>query len=90
MQGRREPFVHVPYYFSDIFDLSYEFWGDTEEAGEVIHRADWEASSVNAMWFKGDRLVAALLMNRPDEERDQVQEWIAKTPTWAGARKRQA
>ncbi|MEX2237687.1 MAG: FAD/NAD(P)-binding oxidoreductase [Dehalococcoidia bacterium] len=87
MQGRREPFVHVPYYFSDIFDLSYEFWGDTEEADEVIHRADWEANSVNAMWFKGNRLVAALLMNRPDEERDEVQEWIREGTDLSGRKK---
>lgn len=25
--GSRDAFVHVPYFFSDIFDLSYEFWG---------------------------------------------------------------
>lgn len=26
--GEKEPFVHVPYFFSDVFDLSYELWGD--------------------------------------------------------------
>ena len=25
--GDRQPFVHVPYFFSDVFDLSYELWG---------------------------------------------------------------
>ena len=28
LTGDRAPFVHLPYFFSDVFDLSYEFWGD--------------------------------------------------------------
>jgi len=27
--GDRQPFIHVPYFFSDVFNLSYEFWGDS-------------------------------------------------------------
>jgi NAD(P)H-nitrite reductase large subunit len=30
MMGKLQPFIHVPYFFSDAFDLSYEFWGDAE------------------------------------------------------------
>lgn len=76
MAGGREQWVHVPYFFSDVFDLSYEFWGDTESATETIHRADWESDSISAFWLDGNRLVAAFVMNRADEERDLVQEWI--------------
>jgi NADPH-dependent 2,4-dienoyl-CoA reductase/sulfur reductase-like enzyme len=76
MQGKREPFVHVPYFFSDVFDLSYEYWGDSADATEVIHRANWDEKSIAAFWLKGERMVAAFVMNRPDEERDLVQEWI--------------
>src|SRR5215813_3531837 len=32
VMGDRTPFRHVPYFFSDIFDLSYEFWGDSSGA----------------------------------------------------------
>src|SRR5207244_7248428 len=35
--GDRKPFVHVPYFFSDVFDLSYEFWGDTAAAARTIY-----------------------------------------------------
>ena len=31
LMGERAPFKHVPYFFSDVFDLSYEFWGDPSE-----------------------------------------------------------
>ena len=70
------PFVHVPYFFSDVFDLSYEYWGDSSGATEVVHRADWDEKAIAAFWLNGNRMVAAFVMNRPDEERDLVQEWI--------------
>ena len=70
MLGEREPFVHVPYFFSDVFDLSYEFWGDNEGAGEVVYRGDVTSRSFSAWWLKEGRVIAALVMNRPDEERE--------------------
>ncbi|HEX5939039.1 MAG TPA: FAD/NAD(P)-binding oxidoreductase [Dehalococcoidia bacterium] len=76
LQGQREPFVHVPYFFSDVFDLSYEYWGDSADATETIHRADWDKKEIAVFWLKGGKMVAAFVMNRPDEERDLVQEWI--------------
>jgi NADPH-dependent 2,4-dienoyl-CoA reductase/sulfur reductase-like enzyme len=76
LQGKREAFVHVPYFFSDVFDLSYEYWGDSAGATETIHRADWDNKSIAAFWLRDARMVAAFVMNRPDEERDLVQEWI--------------
>lgn len=75
--GEREPFVHVPYFFSDVFDLSYEFWGATEGADEVVTRGDLDSSSFSVWWSRGDRLVAAFVMNRPDEERELGGELIS-------------
>jgi len=69
MLGRREPFIHVPYFFSDVFDLSWEFWGDTEEADRVLYRGDLGRGGISAWWLRGDQVHAAFVMNRPDEER---------------------
>ena len=74
--GERAPFVHVPYFFSDVFDLSYELWGDTSGAGEVIVRGDISSTSFSVWWLNGERLIAAFTMNRPDEERDAAPRWI--------------
>jgi NADPH-dependent 2,4-dienoyl-CoA reductase/sulfur reductase-like enzyme len=74
--GDREPFVHVPYFFSDVFDLSYELWGDSEGATEIIVRGDITASSFSVWWLKAGRLISAFVMNRPDEERQVAPEWI--------------
>ncbi|HLZ70066.1 MAG TPA: FAD-dependent oxidoreductase [Dehalococcoidia bacterium] len=83
--GERVPFVHVPYFFSDDFDLSYELWGDTADAERVVYRGDVTTSSFSAWWLAGTRLLAAFAMNRPDDERDAAQRWIAdRTPVDAG------
>jgi NADPH-dependent 2,4-dienoyl-CoA reductase/sulfur reductase-like enzyme len=76
MCGQREPYERIPYFFSDEFDLSWEFWGDTEEADGVVHRGDLDAGSFSTWWMKGERVVAAFVMDRPDEERDLAPEWI--------------
>lgn len=74
--GERQPFVHVPYFFSDVFDLSYELWCDAQGATETVVRGDANSSSFSVWWLNGDRLVAAFAMSRPDEERELAPEWI--------------
>jgi NADPH-dependent 2,4-dienoyl-CoA reductase/sulfur reductase-like enzyme len=77
MLGELQPFEHVPYFFSDVFDLSYEFWGDIQDAAEAVHRGSVEDGEFSTWWLDGDgRLVAAFVMNRPDEERELAPKWI--------------
>ena len=79
--GEKEPFVHVPYFFSDVFDLSYELWGDPEGANETVVRGDSNTSSFSVWWLKDNRVLAAFVMNRPDEERQVAPEWIKSRQT---------
>lgn len=76
VRSERQPFVHVPYFFSDVFDLSYELWGDSSGATEAVVRGEMEKSSFSVWWLKNSRLIAAFTMNRPDEEREAAPEWI--------------
>lgn len=76
MLGEYQPFVHVPYFFSDVFDLSYEFWGDSSEAAQAIHRGDVADGSFSTWWLKDGRLQAAFVMDRPEEEREKAPDWI--------------
>jgi 3-phenylpropionate/trans-cinnamate dioxygenase ferredoxin reductase subunit len=76
LMGDRAEFRHVPYFFSDVFDLSYEFWGDPAAAEEIAHRGDMTGNSFSVWWTRGQRLVAAFAMNRPEEERDIAPKWI--------------
>lgn len=76
LMGDKAPFRHVPYFFSDVFDLSYEYWGDASEADQVVHRGDLSTNSFSVWWVRQQHLVAAFTMNRPEEERNVVPQWI--------------
>jgi len=76
LMGERVRFMHVPYFFSDVFDLSYEYWGDASDADEVVHRGEVSSEGFSVWWLRQGRVVAAFAMNRPDEERNAAPKWI--------------
>jgi len=76
LMGDATPFKHVPYFFSDVFDLSYEYWGDSSSADQIVHRGDTTSNNFSAWWLHQERVVAAFTMNRPDEERNAAPKWI--------------
>lgn len=77
MLGEYQPFKHVPYFFSDEFDLSYEFWGLTEDATQTVQRGDVSEGEFSVWWLDSvDRVQAAFLLNRPAEERQLAQDYI--------------
>ncbi|WP_119071867.1 NAD(P)/FAD-dependent oxidoreductase [Aggregatilinea lenta] len=76
MHGSHGEYMHLPYFFSDIFDLSWEFWGDTDNADEIVYRGDLDSGEFSVWWLNGWTIVAAFVMNRPDDERDRAAEWI--------------
>jgi NADPH-dependent 2,4-dienoyl-CoA reductase/sulfur reductase-like enzyme len=76
LMGDKMPFRHVPYFFSDVFDLSYEYWGDSSSADHLVHRGDLSSNSFSVWWMRQQRLVAAFTMNRSDEERNAAPQWI--------------
>jgi NADPH-dependent 2,4-dienoyl-CoA reductase/sulfur reductase-like enzyme len=75
MAGERKPFIHVPYFFSDVFDLSYEYWGDASEVEDNVVRGDIEHASFSVWWIQDGHPVAAFVLNRP-EERELAARWI--------------
>lgn len=78
LSGYPEHFENIPYFFSDVFDLSYEFWGDTTGAERTEYRGDVYSTSFSVWWLKGDRVVAAFTMNRPDAEREEASQLQVK------------
>jgi NADPH-dependent 2,4-dienoyl-CoA reductase/sulfur reductase-like enzyme len=86
LMGERSPFKHVPYFFSDVFDLSYEYWGDSSGADQTIHRGDFSNKSFSVWWLRQKTVVAAFTMNRPDEERDAAAKWIESRQSVSAAK----
>ena len=78
LSGQKEPYEFLPFFFSDIFDLSYEYYGDNKEADTVFNRGDVKAGDFSTWWFRNDVPVAAFIMSsRPEVEGEKAREWIS-------------
>jgi NADPH-dependent 2,4-dienoyl-CoA reductase/sulfur reductase-like enzyme len=77
MTGQEDPeYMMLPYFFSDVFDLSYEFWGDTDNADQIVLRGDVANNSFSVWWLNAEQVDAVFILNRPDEERELAPDWI--------------
>jgi NADPH-dependent 2,4-dienoyl-CoA reductase/sulfur reductase-like enzyme len=76
LTNRREPFSKVPYFFSQVFDKTWEFWGDSRGATSTVQRGSLADASFSQWWLRNGVLIAALVMDRPEEERDLAPQWI--------------
>ena len=80
MLGKLQPFIHVPYFFSDAFDLSYEFWGDATGHDQVVYRGNLYEKQFSVWWLRRQKLCAAFIMNRSEQERSVAPRWILRRP----------
>jgi 3-phenylpropionate/trans-cinnamate dioxygenase ferredoxin reductase subunit len=81
MAGEIKPYRTLPYFFSDLFDLSLEVWGDLtawsrmKPPGRTVRRGTIESGSYAYYYFQPDqasgedRLTGVLAVGRPKEER---------------------
>lgn len=79
MAGGREAYDHLSYFFSDVFDLSFNVLGRPEEADRTIVRGD--LTSDRSLVFCGSegRLCAAILVNANDAL-DDCRELVRRRP----------
>jgi len=75
MAGEREAYEHLPFFYSDMFDLGYEAVGDIDSRSEVV--AEWEEPYLKGVltYRREGRVRGALLWNvwdRLDEARDLI------------------
>jgi len=81
MAGGDEPYRHVPYFFSDQFDLSINMLGYPSSEAITIVRGDMSKNTFTAFYVQNDILRAALMVN-DDAQMDFISELIAaSTPT---------
>jgi 3-phenylpropionate/trans-cinnamate dioxygenase ferredoxin reductase subunit len=66
MLGDRKPFKHVPHFYSDMFDLSWNYWGDRSVGDRVVYRGDVDGGEFVAWWTDADdRVMAAFTLGIP-------------------------
>jgi 3-phenylpropionate/trans-cinnamate dioxygenase ferredoxin reductase component len=75
MTGGDERYVHVPYFFSDQFDLAINMLGYPSPDAEVTIRGDMSTEGFTAVYVRDGRIRAALMVNddaKMDAWRDAI------------------
>jgi len=80
MAGQGKPYTDLPYFFSDMFDLSFEAWGDLTAWDQTVMRGTTDSGSVAFFYLSKGRMVGALAINRPDSERNAIEPLVKARP----------
>jgi NADPH-dependent 2,4-dienoyl-CoA reductase/sulfur reductase-like enzyme len=73
MAGEEKPYTTLPYFFSDLFDLSFEVWGNLTAWDQTVLRGTLKGGSFALYYFDQGKMVGVLAAGRPDEERKPMQ-----------------
>ncbi len=70
MAGAREPYTHMPYFFSDLFEFGYEAVGEVDAQLETV--ADWQKENETGViyYLKDGRVRGAMMCNVWDKVGD--------------------
>jgi 3-phenylpropionate/trans-cinnamate dioxygenase ferredoxin reductase component len=81
MLGQDLTYDRLPYFYSDQYDLGFEYvgWVAPGEQDDVVLRGDVEGRAFHAFWVKGDVVQAGMHVNLWDEGIDPVKEVVGKT-----------
>jgi 3-phenylpropionate/trans-cinnamate dioxygenase ferredoxin reductase subunit len=82
MAGDEKPYTSLPYFFSDLFDLSFEVWGDLTSWDQVVRRGTLDSGSFAYYYFDQGKLAGVLASGRPDEERKPMQALVKARPAY--------
>lgn len=63
MLGARDPYIRLPYFYSDQFDLDMEYRGHAVDPDQVVFRGDPARREFIAFWLEDDRVTAAMNAN---------------------------
>jgi hypothetical protein len=82
MAGQAKPYTTLPYFFSDLFDLSFEAWGDLTAWDQIVQRGAVESGSFAFFYFAQGRMVGVLTVNRPEGERAAMEPLVKACPAY--------
>jgi hypothetical protein len=82
MAGDEEPYTALPYFFSDLFDLSFEVWGNLSDWDRTLIRGSLDSGSFAYYYFAQERLTGVLAVDRSDEERVPMQTLVKARPMY--------
>jgi 3-phenylpropionate/trans-cinnamate dioxygenase ferredoxin reductase subunit len=65
MVGKSAPYLAVPWFWTDQFDLKLQMCGLSNRADQAVVRGDLESRKFSVFYFHENRLIAVDSMNRP-------------------------
>lgn len=68
--GKMGEFDYLPFFYSRVFTLSWQFYGDT--AGDVVYYGDMSGSTFGAYWVSKGHLVGSFLEGGTKEEYEAI------------------
>lgn len=83
MAGANLPFDHVPYFYSDVFDLDLQAWGDMYDWDRTLVRGSHK-NRLTYFFLKGDQLKAILAVDPDKEQGAAAEKLVAATPAMTG------
>jgi len=90
MAGEARAYTTVPYFFSDLYDLSFEVWGDLTTWDTTVQRGELDGGPFTIFYFYEGRMVGALAAALPDPERKPLQALVRTRPEYAAVASRLA
>jgi NADPH-dependent 2,4-dienoyl-CoA reductase/sulfur reductase-like enzyme len=72
----QKPYTSLPYFFSDMFDLSFEVWGDLTSWDATILRGNMGSLSYQLFYFDQSELVGVLTVGRLGDLRKAIPKLI--------------
>jgi NADPH-dependent 2,4-dienoyl-CoA reductase/sulfur reductase-like enzyme len=72
MAGEQKPYTSLPYFFSDMFDLSFEVWGHLTSWDQTVLRGEVGGSSYKLFYFHQGTLVGVLTVGRLGDVRGTI------------------
>lgn len=80
MAGADQPFEHIPYFYSDLFDLDLQAWGDLYRWNAIIVRRP-QHNNPTYFYLHNDQLAGVLSINPSKEEAAALESLVTAMPT---------
>lgn len=81
MAGEHEPYEHLSYFFTEVFDLSMKLVGRPADADQLIVQGELRPERSVVLCGSEGRLCAAILINANDEL-SRCRELVRRRPLW--------
>jgi len=82
MSGEDKPYTALPYFFSDLFELSFEAWGDLSGWERTLLQGQPRDGKFALYYFAGGKLSGALVAGWSRDETKALQARIAARPSY--------